>query len=299
MNRNQFDVVTGAFSYTGRYITRRLLDLGRPVRTLTGHPSGDPFGGAVGASPYNFDRPDDLARSLDGAGTLYNTYWIRFAKGKLTHEVAVRNIETLLRAAERAGVRRVVHVSITNARADSQLPYFRGKALAEQAVRASAMSHAIIRPTVIFGKEDLLLNNIAWTLRKFPFFPVFGRGDYGVQPVYVDDHAALMVDAGQREDDYSTDSVGPEVFGYEEMVRLIGSAVGAKHAHSPRGQAARYADDGRSGPGPARRDADPRRGGRPHGEPACLARRGHHPHAPDRLAGRKRRATRQGLRVGT
>ena len=227
MNRNQFDVVTGAFSYTGRYITRRLLDLGRPVRTLTGHPSGDPFGGAVGASPYNFDRPDDLARSLDGAGTLYNTYWIRFAKGRLTHEVAVRNIETLLRAAERAGVRRVVHVSITNARADSQLPYFRGKALAEQAVRASAMSHAIIRPTVIFGKEDLLLNNIAWTLRKFPFFPVFGRGDYGVQPVYVDDHAALMVDAGQREDDYSTDSVGPEVFGYEEMVRLIGSAVGA------------------------------------------------------------------------
>lgn len=227
MNRTEFDVVTGAFSYTGRYVTRLLLRQGRAVRTLTSHPSARMFGGAVGAAPYNFDRPDDLARSLEGANTLYNTYWVRFARGELTHDVAVRNITTMLRAAESAGVRRAVHVSITNAVADSSLPYFRGKALAEEAVRASEMSHAILRPTVIFGREDLLLNNIAWTLRRFPFFPVFGRGDYRVQPIYVGDHAALMVEAGQREDNYAIDSVGPEVFTYEEMVRLIAGSIGA------------------------------------------------------------------------
>ena len=228
MSRTDFDVVTGAFSYTGRYVTQLLLKLGRPVRTLTGHPSARLFGGAVGAVPYNFDRPADLARSLEGAHTLYNTYWVRFARGELTHDVAVRNIRTMLRAAESAGVRRVVHVSITNADADSPLPYFRGKAQAEEAVRASAMSHAILRPTVIFGREDLLLNNIAWTLRRFPFFPVFGRGDYRVQPIYVGDHAALMVEAGRREDSYAMDSVGPEVFTYEEMVRLIADSIGAR-----------------------------------------------------------------------
>ena len=153
---------------------------------------------------------------------------MRFARGELTHDVAVRNIKTMLRAAESAGVRRVVHVSITNADADSPLPYFRGKAQAEEAVRASAMSHAILRPTVIYGREDLLLNNIAWTLRRFPFFPVFGRGDYRVQPIYAGDHAALMVEAGRREDSYAIDSVGPEVFTYEGMVRLIADSIGAR-----------------------------------------------------------------------
>src|SRR5438270_13412726 len=73
------DAVTGAFSYTGRSITRRLLEAGREVRTLTGHPSRpDPFGGKVSVVPYAFDDPAALAASLRGAEVLYNTYWVRF-----------------------------------------------------------------------------------------------------------------------------------------------------------------------------------------------------------------------------
>lgn len=221
-------VVTGAAGYTGRYIARRLLEGGARVRSLTGHvdrPS--PFGDAVEAFPYKFDDPDAMARSLEGADTLFNTYWIRFARGDLTHDAAVCNSGALFAAAARAGVRRIVHVSITNASAESMLPYFRGKALVEQALRESGVSHAILRPTIIFGREDILLNNIAWALRRFPVHPIPGRGDYPVQPICVEDLARLAVDVGAGDEDVEIDAVGPDVMSYEEMVRLIARKVGS------------------------------------------------------------------------
>ncbi len=221
-------VVTGAGGYTGRYIARRLLDEGARVRSLTGHvgrPS--PFGDAVEDLPYRFDDVDVMARSLEGADTLFNTYWIRFARGGLTHDVAARNSRALFEAAAKAGVRRIVHVSITNASADSPLPYFRGKALVERALRESGVSHAILRPTIIFGREDILLNNIAWALRRFPAHPIPGRGDYLVQPIYVEDLARLAVKLGAGSDDAEVDAVGPDVMSYEDMVRLIARKVGS------------------------------------------------------------------------
>ena len=229
-------VVTGAAGYTGRYIARRLLDGGARVRSLTGHVDrAGPFGDAVEAVPYRFDDPDAMARSLEGADTLFNTYWIRFARDDLTHDAAVRNSEALFEAAAAAGVRRIVHVSITNASADSPLPYFRGKALVEQALRESGVPHAILRPTIIFGREDILLNNIAWALRRFPLHPIPGRGDYPVQPIYVEDLARLAVDVGAGDEDVEIDAVGPDVMSYEEMVRLIARKVGssARLVHVP------------------------------------------------------------------
>ena len=221
-------VVTGASGYTGRYIARRLLDRGDAVRTLTGRPERPgPFGNRVEAHPYNFDDPGALTRSLDGVDTLFNTYWIRFARGGLTHDVAARNSHTLFRAARAAGVRRVVHVSITNATLDSPLPYFRGKALVEQSLRTSGLSHALLRPAIIFGREDILLNNVAWLLRRFPIHPIAGSGEYRVHPIFVEDLADLAVRSADGDDDLELDAVGPDVLGYEEMVRLIGDRIGA------------------------------------------------------------------------
>ena len=222
-------VVTGAFGYTGRYIARALLERGAAVRTITGRPDRpSPFGDRVEAHPFSFDDPEALTRTLAGADVLFNTYWVRFARGGLTHERAVRNIEAMLRCAREAGVRRVVHVSITNASADSALPYFRGKALAERAVRESGLSYAILRPALTFGPEDILLNNIAWLARRFPVLPVPGDGVYGVQPVFVEDLAELAVRAAGQGDDLEVDAVGPEAPGYEEMVWMIARAVGAR-----------------------------------------------------------------------
>jgi NADH dehydrogenase len=228
LQSTELSVVTGAFGYTGRYITRRLLSMGKRVRTLTGHPHREsPFGDQVTAFPFNFENPSELTDSLRGATTLYNTYWIRFPRGDLTFDRAVENTKTLIKAAEEAGIRRLVHISITNASEDSPLPYFRWKGLVEKIIIHSKLSYAIIRPTVIFGAEDILVNNIAWLLRRFPLFAILGRGDYRIQPIYVEDVAEIAVQAAQEDDNMVVDAVGPELYTFEELVRLI-----AEKAHS-------------------------------------------------------------------
>jgi len=123
---------------------------------------------------------------------------------------------------------RIVHISITNATLDSPLPYFRGKAEAEEAIRESPMSHAILRPTLIFGAEDILINNLAWLLRKFPLHPVFGTGSYKVQPIFVEDLAEIAVRLAAQDDDVALDAVGPEVFTYKAMLELVADAVGSR-----------------------------------------------------------------------
>lgn len=230
------NVVTGAFSYTGKYIARRLLAMGEPVRTLTGHPGRlDPFGGRVEAMPLTFDRPAELTGALRGASTLYNTYWVRFEYGKVTFESAVQNTLNLFQAAREAGVGRIVHVSITGASVQSALPYFRGKGRLEEALATSGLSYAILRPTLIFGREDILINNIAWMLRTFLVFAVPGDGRYRVQPVYVDDVAQIAVDAGHQTANLVLDAVGPETYAYEDLMRLVAGAVGrrARIVHLP------------------------------------------------------------------
>ncbi|HEX9122708.1 MAG TPA: NAD(P)H-binding protein [Actinomycetota bacterium] len=220
------DVVTGAFGYTGRYITARLLAAGRLVRTLTGHPDRpDPFGDRVSVARYAFDDPDALAASLRGATTLYNTYWVRFPRGEVTFDRAVANTEALIGAAVDSSVRRLVHVSITNPSEDSPFAYFRGKARIERLIRASGLSHAIVRPTVVFGKEDILINNIAFLLRRSPVFGIPGSGTYRVRPVSVEDVAEICVQSGGRREDEVVDAVGPETFTFEELVRLIARAI--------------------------------------------------------------------------
>jgi NADH dehydrogenase len=220
-------VVTGAFGYSGQYIARRLLEAGWRVRTLTNSPERhNPFGTAVEAHPYNFDRPDELRRSLDGAAALINTYWVRFDHADFTHAQAVRNTLLLFDAARAAGVRRVVHVSITNPSIESPLTYFRGKAELEAALRDSGLSYAILRPTVLFGQEDILINNIAWMLRRFPVFGVFGDGSYRLQPIFVGDLARLAVEAATTLENAVLDATGPETFEYRELVSVIGKAIG-------------------------------------------------------------------------
>ena len=219
--------ITGAFSYTGKYATRLLLDRGYRVRTLTYHPDREnPFGDRVQVFPYRFEDPDGLSQTLRGASTLINTYWVRFPRGESTFERAVQNTRTLITAAKNAGVKRIVHVSIANPSADSPLGYYRGKAELEQAVIDSGLSYTILRPTVIFGTEDILINNIAWFVRHFPAFGIPGNGQYRVRPIYVEDMARLIVDAVDQSGNSVLNAIGRETFTFEELVRLIAQQVG-------------------------------------------------------------------------
>ena len=221
--------VTGAFSYSGKYVAQRLLARGEEVITLTGHPNRpDPFGGKVKAFPLDFNNEQGLIRSLKGVDVLVNTYWIRFDHGQNTQSRAVENTRKLVRAAFAAGVKRIVHVSITNPSADSHLPYFWGKAANEKAVIESGMSYAILRPTVLVGAEDILINNIAYLMRRFPLFGLPGDGSYRLQPICVDDLADLIVEDVYAKKNYVNDSVGPDNFTFKEMVELIGEKTGSK-----------------------------------------------------------------------
>ena len=218
--------VTGSYSYSGKYITRRLLAQGDEVITLTGHPDRpDPFHGQVRAFPLDFSV-ENMSHSLAGVDTLYNTYWVRFDHGSNTQNRAVENTARLVQAAKMAGVRRIVHISITNPSLDSRLPYFNGKALNEQAVQDSGLSYAILRPTVLFGSEDILINNIAYLLRRVPLFALPGDGNYRLQPIFVDDLAGLAVESGKLNENLLWDAVGPDVFTFAQMANLIGKCIG-------------------------------------------------------------------------
>jgi len=213
METTEVNVVTGAFSHTGKYIAQRLLSMGERVRTLTGRSENEnPFGSLVQTFPFNFDKPGELTDSLRGAKTLYNTYWIRYPHGQISFDKAVENSKTLIAAAEEAGIRRIVHISITNPSEGSPFPYFRGKALVEKAITQSKLSYAIIRPTVIFGPEGILINNIGWLLRKLPVLAIPSSGDYRIQPVFVEDVAEIAVSAGHKDDNMVIDAVGSEIF---------------------------------------------------------------------------------------
>ena len=226
--RGGTDLVTGALSYSGSRIARHLLESGRDVRTLTYHPDRQhPLQARIQVLPYQFDDRRALASSLEGITTLYNTYWVRFEHGRTTYAGAVANSRALFEAAREAGVSRIVHVSIANPSLDSPLPYYRGKALVEQALIESGVPYSIVRPTWLFGGgQDILANNIAWFLRRAPIFAVAGDGRYLVQPVHVDDFARTCVEAAHDAANGIRDAAGPDRMTFDELVRAIGNAVG-------------------------------------------------------------------------
>ena len=212
------DVVTGAFSYSGGSLARALLQAGRQVRTLTGHPGRAPGATAIDVRPLDFD--DHLAwwRRSRGQRRCTTRTGCVSADAPIDHELAVANSRALFHAAKRAGVRRIVHVSITHPSSSSPLPYFRGKALVERALAESDVSYAIVRPAILFGGDGVLLNNIAWLLRRLPVFAIGGRGDYRIRGIHVDDLAHLCLTKAGETHDSVTDAVGPERPTFTELV---------------------------------------------------------------------------------
>ncbi|HEY1619333.1 MAG TPA: NAD(P)H-binding protein [Streptosporangiaceae bacterium] len=233
---SQLDVVTGAFSYSGGAIAARLRAAGHQVRTLTGHPERAPADTSIAVRPLDFSDPAGLTESLRGAHTLYNTYWVRFAHGHIDHQSAVANSEILFSAAAAAGIQRIVHVSITNPSPDSPYPYFRGKAAVERLLAASGVPSAVTRPAVLFGGEGVLINNIAWLLRRLPVFAVGDGGGYRLRPIHIDDLAQLCLDLAASpagEGQQVTDAVGPEALTFRELVTTIKAAVGSHAVLAP------------------------------------------------------------------
>jgi NADH dehydrogenase len=228
MAQRGIQVVTGAFSYSGRYIAQRLLDRGHVVRTLTNSPRRPADSNAcIQAYPLSFTR-SSLAHALAGAEVLYNTYWTRYDEDDPGFAQAVANSRRLLVAAREAGVRRIVQLSVTNTSLSSPFPCFRGKAEVEGLLDDLGLSHAILRPALIYGGEGKLINNLAWVARHFSRLAVFGDGGYRVRPIFVEDLAALAVELGERDDSLVMDAVGPDTLTYRELVQRVGARVGCR-----------------------------------------------------------------------
>jgi len=227
-------LVTGAYGYSGRCIAARLLEQGKQVRTLTNSVNRpNPFGDRVPASPFHFDDRAKFVAALADTDVLYNTYWIRFNHDQSTTAMAVENSLKLFTAAKEAGVGRIVHVSILNPSEDSDLEYFRGKARLERELIDLGLSYCILRPAVLFGMTDILVNNIAWSLRHLPVFGIFGDGAYRIQPIHVDDLAELAVREGDSSEDKIINAIGPETFTFKELVRTIGRIIGKRRLLMP------------------------------------------------------------------
>jgi uncharacterized protein YbjT (DUF2867 family) len=221
------DAVTGAFSYTGSVIARELLASGRSVRTLVRSPApaGHPLAGGVEVVPFELEDEAALVRALAGAEVLYNTFWIRFPHGPWTFEWAMAASARLFRAAAAAGVERIVHISITNPSLASPYAYFRAKAAIEDFLLTGSVPATVVRPTLVYGgRQEILVNNIAWFLRRLPVFPLPPR-TCRVQPVHVDDVARIAVEQAEPG---VVDAVGPETFTYRELVELVAAAVGSR-----------------------------------------------------------------------
>ena len=229
MSNSELNVVTGGLSYIGKFITQRLVSQGKQVLVLTNHLQRDnPFGNQVMVAPYDFDKHDTLVGRLKGAVTLYNTYWVRFDHELVSFEKAIANTERLIRAAEAAGIKKFVHVSVSNPSRDAPFPYYRGKAVLEKLIAQSRLSYAIIRPTLVYGGEqEILVNNIAWLLRRFPIFAVPSDKAYRLQPIHVDEVVDLAIHAADHLHNQIIDAAGPDIMTFEEMVRLIAQKIGS------------------------------------------------------------------------
>jgi NADH dehydrogenase len=231
----QTDVITGAFGYSGAAIARELGAAGRQVRTLTGHPGGGPEAAGIDTRPLDFTDPEALVKNLAGAHTLYCTYWVRFPHGSSTRESAVANSKLLFDAAARAGIARIVYVSILHADTGSRYPYFSGKGEVEAHLAATGVPYAIARPSILFGASaghgiaaSVLVNNIAWLLRRLPAFGIGDGGGYRVRPIHVDDLARLCVELSGRDGNVTVDAVGPDAPTFREMVGAIRAATGSR-----------------------------------------------------------------------
>lgn len=227
----EINLVTGAFSYSGKYIADELLKYDHKIKTLTGHPDEESINfDKIDIFPYNFENYSELVTSLTGVTTFINTYWIRFPQKDITWDDVVSNSKILFDACKEAGVKKIIHLSVTNPSLNSPYPYFKGKAEVEDYLTSLDISYTIIRPALTFEDGDILLNNIAWLLRRSPLFGIFGDGKFMIQPISQLDLSKVVVSHiyDGKDTREIIDAIGPETHEFQDIIKMLNSATNSK-----------------------------------------------------------------------
>jgi len=222
--------VTGATGFVGRHITTVLARRGHAIRALVRSPLQAQRLEGLGVELVPGDLADAAALTalLRGANTVVHLVGIIVETGRASfHTVHVEGTRRVLEAARRAGVERFVHMSAVGARDEpGATPYHRTKWHAEELVRASGLSHAVFRPSIISGPESAPIRTLARLHRWSPVVPVFGDGRFPTQPVWAEDVAlAFALAAEQSALAGAFELGGPQVLTYEEFLLAIGRAA--------------------------------------------------------------------------
>jgi NADH dehydrogenase len=222
-------LVSGGTGFVGSAITRELMRRGERVAVLSreAEKARAKFGDEVEARGGDVRDAKSLAAAMEGVDIVVNA--VQFPgspienrrKGYTFEEVDLKGTRHQVDAAKAAGVRRFVYISGVGADKDADKHWFRYKWEAEEYLKKSGLEWVIIRPTWVFGPDDVSLNRFLGFAKLLPFVPMFGSGKQDMQPVFIDDVARVAADAALKPEAANTlfELGGPEVMSMNDVVK--------------------------------------------------------------------------------
>lgn len=219
-------LVGGAGGLVGRALLR---EFGKDWSIRSVHPHLAPGEAAAKVEwvPQSVSGIQDWAPLLGGVDLVLNVAWLRTGSARRFRPLR-DGLLRLIKAAERAGIARFVHISVPDAPSELEhhLPYLSYKRDVDQAVRASSLPFLIPRPTMLFGERDRLLTVMMRVMHRYGRFPMFGDGEYHVSPLASDDLASIIRAEVERPGSRSLLLGGPTRYRYRELTDHMWSALG-------------------------------------------------------------------------
>ncbi|HVB61819.1 MAG TPA: NAD(P)H-binding protein [Ktedonobacteraceae bacterium] len=193
-------LITGATGYIGRHLVARLVEQGERPRCLARSKERaaailpvDKIDIALGDTI----RPETLAAAVQGVDTIVHTAFItadrKQSAGNSYEKTNVQGTANLIKAAQAAGVRRVIELSGLGTKPDKPGSYMQGRYMAEKMLKESGLQWTIIQPSVLFGKDAPFVKGLSDLIRTSPVIPLIGGGTIRFQPIYVEDVVTIIV----------------------------------------------------------------------------------------------------------